>query len=81
MRPWIVLNNIHKDKLIIFNNIEEAIKRLKKLNVDDLDIYAYTSLNVYKMLDNLKEYGSLRKGKYAKLMVLDDNQVIDLIEG
>ena len=67
------LNNIDKDKILIINNngAYETIKILNDLNIDKTDILKMTSLNYYHLYELDKLHGSLRKGKYSNMIILD----------
>ena len=59
--------------------ILDEIKVLKKLGASYTDLLLMSSLNAYRFygLDNL--YGSLYKGKYSDIVVLDDNLDLKMV--
>ena len=54
------------------NFLIDEVKLMKKLGVSYTDILLMSSLNAYRLYGLDKLYGSLQKGKYADLVVLDD---------
>ena len=73
----LLLNNIPHDKLILISNhMHEDVLKLKELNVSNVDILAYTSLNAFRLYELDNYHGSLRKGKYADFIILDKNYKI-----
>lgn len=69
------LNNLRKDRIILINK-EEGIKTLKKLNINNTDILAMSSLNEYRFYEEDKLDGSLIKGKHSKILILDEEMNI-----
>lgn len=73
----LIINNINKDKLILIEgkkgySLDLQIKKLRKMNVSFSDILAYTSKNAYEYSSLDWYYGSLRKGKSADILLLDE---------
>ena len=79
----LVVDNIDKNKIMLMSNnkhkIGEQIKRLFKLRVKLTDIVLYSSLNACRLYNLDKQYGSISKGKYADLLILDDELNINKI--
>ena len=70
----IILKNITSKRLILTSdNMHESVIKLKKMNVDNTDILAYTSLNALRLYELDNHYGSLRKGKKASFNIMDKN--------
>lgn len=74
----LVINNVSKNRIMLVsdnrgNSILNSLKKLYSLGSKYTDLLSYSSLNAYRFhhLDN--RYGSIEKGKYAELLVMDNN--------
>lgn len=81
----LILKNIPYNRLIIKS--KDMIKTIKDLHfkyqVDLVDIVAFVSLNMARFLNIQNQYGSITRGKYANLLILDEklNLVKKVING
>lgn len=53
-------------------SINDEMKVLQKLGVKYTDLLAYSSLNAFKFYGMDQQFGSIVKGKYADLVIMDD---------
>ena len=58
-------------------SINDEMKVLKKLGAKYTDLLKYSSLNAYRFYGLDKKYGSLDKGKYADIVIMDDDLNIE----
>lgn len=69
---------IDKDKIMLITDLSKAslideIKILHSIGIKYTDLLAYSSLNAYKFYNLDKKFGSLQKGKYADIVIMDDD--------
>ena len=70
----LIRKNVSRKKLILCGgNIEEGIKRMRRLGASLTDILLMSSLNAYTLYGKDTLYGSLRKGKTADLVITDED--------
>ena len=53
-------------------SINDEMKVLRELGVKYTDLLLYSSLNAFRFYGLAKEFGTLEKGKYADLVIMDD---------
>lgn len=70
------INNLNSERIILIGNKEENIKLLRSVNYPLTSILSVSSLNEYKLYNQDKLNGSLVKGKFADLLVLDEDMNI-----
>ena len=58
-------------------SINDCMKVLKELGADYTDLLAYSSLNAHRLYGDDNLYGSLYKGKYADIVIMDDELNIE----
>lgn len=54
-------------------SINDEIKVLYELGIKYTDLLAYSSLNAFKFYGLDSRFGTLQKGKYADIVIMDDN--------
>lgn len=54
-------------------SINDEIKVLHELGVKYTDLLLYSSLNAFRLYGLDNQYGTLTKGKYADIVIMDDN--------
>lgn len=64
--------------LIHGENGDEFILRKKLWNMDEIDIIKQATINSATIIGKDKEYGSIKAGKYADLVIVDGNPVKDI---
>ncbi len=68
--------NIDRRKLILVGSenstIEGSVKLMRKLGADYTDLLLMSSLNAYTLYGFEKQYGSLHRGKYADILIMDE---------
>lgn len=64
--------------LIHGENGDEFILRKKFWNMDEIDIIKQATINSATIIGKDKEYGSIKAGKYADLVIVDGNPVKDI---
>ena len=58
-------------------SINDEMKVLKRLGAKYTDLLKYSGLNAYRFYGLDKKYGSLDKGKYADIVIMDDDLNIE----
>lgn len=69
---------IDKDKIMLVSDLSKAtindeIKVLHSIGIKYTDLLAYSSLNAFKFYNLDSKFGSLQKGKYADIVIMDDD--------
>ena len=54
-------------------SINDEMKVLYELGAKYCDLLMYSSLNAFRFYGLDKKYGTLEKGKYADLVIMDDD--------
>ena len=58
-------------------SINDEMKVLKRLGAKYTDLLKYSGLNAYRFYGLDKKYGTLDKGKYADIVIMDDDLNIE----
>ena len=66
------LDETVKDKISIMESINDEMKVLKELGATYTDLLRYSSLNAFKFYGLDKLFGTLEKGKYSDIVIMDD---------
>ena len=53
-------------------SLNDEMKVLYELGAKYTDLLVYTSLNAFRFYDLDKQFGTLEKGKYSDLVIMDD---------
>lgn len=67
------LDNLRKDRIILINDIENGVIKLKELGLSNTDILSFASLNAHRFYGDERLDGSLVKGKHSNIIVLNDD--------
>ena len=69
----LIRKNVSRKKLILCGGqMEEGVKRMRKLGASFPDLLLMSSLNAYTLYGKDTLYGSLRRGKSADLLIMDE---------